>query len=114
MRITRKIEIGLACILNIASKFPTGPITISSIAKEEKISRDYVEQMLLRLRRANLVSSIRGLKGGYVLTKRPKEITIKDVITALEKRVFDMICFVVVDSILINSHQYEVFEEVII
>ncbi len=93
MRITRKIEIGLACILNIASKFPKAPITISSIAKEEKISKDYVEQMLMRFRRANLIESIRGIKGGYKLKKEPRDITIKDVINALEKRVFDIICF---------------------
>ena len=77
MRITRKIEIGLACILNIANKFPEGPIAITSIAKEEKISRDYVEQVLTRLRRANLLRSVRGLHGGYMLARNPKNITIK-------------------------------------
>ena len=93
MRFTRKVELGLACILNIASKFPRGPINIATISKEEKISKDYVEQILNRLKRAGLIESIRGLKGGYILKRRPKDITIKDIITALEKRAFEIVCF---------------------
>ena len=53
---------------------------------------DYVEQILLRLRRAGLVESVRGARGGYFLAKEPQRITIRDIMTASEHQTFEMNC----------------------
>lgn len=91
MRINRQTIYGLACLLSIARK--ESVVTLGEISEEQKISKDYVERLLIRFRKKNLVRSIRGVKGGYVLAKRPKSITLKDVIEAQEEDVLDTICF---------------------
>lgn len=91
MRITRQTIYGLACLLSVARK--ERPVTLGEISKEQEISKDYVERLLMRFKRENLVKSIRGVKGGYILAKNAKSITLKDVIVAQEKDVLDTICF---------------------
>lgn len=59
---------------------------------KEKLPADYVEQILLRLRRAGVVNSTRGAKGGYMLARSPGEITMRDVIHASELETFDLHC----------------------
>jgi Rrf2 family protein len=60
------------------------PSQKKQIAEREDISVDYVEQLLMRLRRAGLVTSFRGAGGGFALARRPEEITVADVIEATE------------------------------
>ncbi len=62
------------------------------IAEQERLPGDYVEQILLRLRRAGLVESVRGAKGGYYLAKDPATITMRDIMTASEHQTFEMNC----------------------
>ena len=62
------------------------------IAEQERLPGDYVEQILLRLRRAGLVESVRGARGGYFLAKEPQRITIRDIMTASEHQTFEMNC----------------------
>lgn len=92
MRITTRGEYGLRCILSIARRAGNGVVSIREIAKDERLPKDYVEQLLLRLRRAGLIESIRGIHGGYRLTKEPIYITVKDVIEALERATFNEVC----------------------
>ena len=92
MRISRGAVYGLGCLLAVA-KAEGKSLTVGEIAREQCLSKDYVEQLLIRLKRKNLVKSIRGLKGGYVLAKKPQQITLKDVIEAEEAKVLDIICF---------------------
>ena len=63
-----------------------------AIAKAEEISPDYVEQILLRLRRAGLVDSVRGARGGYLLARSPEDITVRDVVDASELGTFEVNC----------------------
>lgn len=93
MRITTQGECALVAILNIAKNSQEGPVSVASIARDERKSQDFIEQILLRLRRARLIKSTRGVKGGYVLARVPSKISIKDVIEAAEKEVFQIICF---------------------
>jgi Rrf2 family protein len=62
------------------------------LAEAERLPADYVEQILLRLRRAELVESVRGARGGYFLSRDPASITVRDVMTASEHQTFEMNC----------------------
>ena len=92
MRITTWAEYGLICALNLAKRAGEGPITGREIASTERLPADYVEQILLRLRRAGLVNSTRGARGGYMLAKAPHEISVREVIAASELGTFDLHC----------------------
>jgi Rrf2 family protein len=68
----------------LALSHQKGPITLNHIAKQQGISAKYLEQLLIPLKGAGLVSSIRGARGGYKLTKDPGEITLYDIVKVLE------------------------------
>ena len=92
MRITTWAEYGVICALHLAKRAEKGPVTGRDIAAVEKLPADYVEQILLRLRRADVIKSTRGARGGYMLSRPPEEITIRDVIHASELETFDLHC----------------------
>lgn len=92
MRITTWAEYGLICALHLARKNSEGPVTGREIAESERLPGDYVEQIMLRLRRAEIVRSTRGAKGGYTLARDPKEISVRDVLKASELATFDLHC----------------------
>ena len=92
MRITTWAEYGLICALHLARRAGEGPITGREIASTERLPADYVEQILLRLRRAGLVNSVRGARGGYSLARAPEEVSVRQVIAASELGTFDLHC----------------------
>lgn len=92
MRITTWAEYGVICALHLARRTDDGPVTGRDIATREKLPGDYVEQILLRLRRAGIVASTRGAKGGYALARAADDITVREIITAAELVTFDLHC----------------------
>jgi Rrf2 family protein len=92
VRITTLAEYGVICALHLARRAEEGPITGREIAELERLPVDYVEQILLRLRRAGLVRSTRGARGGYDLARSPNDVSIRDVIEASESTTFDLHC----------------------
>ena len=92
MRITTLAEYGVICALHLAKRAGEGPVTGREIAERERLPGDYVEQILLRLRRAGIVRSTRGARGGYALARRPAEVSVRDVIAASELQTFDLHC----------------------
>lgn len=92
VRITTWAEYGLISALHLARRTGEGPVTGRAIAAGESLPVDYVEQILLRLRRAGIVESTRGARGGYRLARPATEITVKDVVSASELQTFDMHC----------------------
>lgn len=92
MRITTWAEYGLICSLHLARRHGEGPVTGREIASTERLPADYVEQILLRMRRAGIVSSIRGAHGGYVLAADPSDISVRQVVSASEHTTFDLRC----------------------
>lgn len=92
MRITTWAEYGVICALHLARRADEGPVTGREIAAQERLPADYVEQILLRLRRADVIKSVRGARGGYMLAKPSCDITIRDVIHASELETFDLHC----------------------
>lgn len=92
MRITTWGEYGLICALHLARRGTTVPVTGRDIASHEQLPPDYVEQILLRMRRAGIVNSTRGARGGYALARKPEEISVRDVMMASELATFDLHC----------------------
>src|SRR5437879_9209391 len=92
MRVTTWAEYGLIVSLSLAKRAGEGPVAARELAEQERLPHDYVEQILLRLRRAGLVESVRGAKGGYHLARDPQSITVKDVIEASEHVTFEVNC----------------------
>ena len=92
MRITTLAEYGVICALHLARRAADGPVTGRELAELERLPADYVEQILLRLRRAGLVRSTRGARGGYALARDPEQISMRDVIEASETTTFDLHC----------------------
>jgi Rrf2 family protein len=92
VRITTWAEYGLICSLHLAKRTADGPVTGREIAARERLPADYVEQILLRLRRAGIVRSTRGAHGGYSLARSPAEVSVREVISASELATFDLHC----------------------
>lgn len=85
-------------MLDLAIHFGQGPIPLNVIAKRQSISEYYLEQLIASLRRAGLVTSYRGARGGYELAKPPADISIGDIIRTLEGSIAPMECVDDVDS----------------
>jgi len=92
VRITTQAEYGLICALHLARRIDEGPVTGREIAAQERLPGDYVEQIMLKLRRAGIVRSTRGAHGGYTLARLPDEISVHDVISAAEHSTFEVHC----------------------
>ena len=92
MRITTWAEYGLICALHLARRAAEGPVTGRELAALERLPADYVEQILLRLRRAGVVGSMRGAHGGYVLARPAELISVRELIAASEGATFDLHC----------------------
>jgi len=71
-------------MVQLVRQYNNGPVSVGSIAKKEKLSVPYLEQLLNRLKRSGIVKSIRGPRGGYVLAKNPVRISVYDVVKVLE------------------------------
>jgi len=71
-------------MVDIAQHYDEGPIQIGDIAKRQDISVKYLEQLIIPLKKANYVNSVRGPKGGHMLAKPPEEITVGEIVKVLE------------------------------
>ena len=71
-------------MLDMAQHHDAGPVQIGDIAKRQDISVKYLEQLVIPLKKANYVKSVRGPKGGYMLAKPPEEITVGEIVKVLE------------------------------
>ncbi len=94
MRITTWTEYSLIISIHLARRGAAGggPVAAREIAEQERLPGDYVEQILLRLRRAGLVESVRGAKGGYHLARDPAAVSMRDIMTASEHQTFEVNC----------------------
>lgn len=92
MRVTTWAEYGLIVSLNLARRAGERPAPARDVAESEGLPADYIEQILLKLRRAELITSVRGARGGYRLARPAEEITVRDVIEAAEHRTFEVNC----------------------
>lgn len=92
MRITTWAEYGLIVSVHLAKRAGEGPVAARDMAEKERLPADYVEQILLRLRRAGIVESVRGARGGYLLARPAEDVSVKDVLDASEHGTFEVNC----------------------
>ena len=71
-------------MLDLAQNYNEGPVQIGEIAKRQDISVKYLEQLIIPLKKANFIKSLRGPKGGHMLAKSPEKITIGQIVEVLE------------------------------
>jgi Rrf2 family iron-sulfur cluster assembly transcriptional regulator len=85
MRLTTKGRFAVTAMIDLAARQAEGPVTLAGIAERQKISLSYLEQLFGKLRRHNLVSSVRGPGGGYRLAREMDAITVADIIIAVDE-----------------------------
>ena len=85
-------EYGVRLMVELARHYGSGPVSLSEMADHESLPRPYLEQLVVSLRGADLVTSTRGARGGYELAKPPSAIRMSEVVTALEGPIAPMIC----------------------
>ena len=84
MKLSLKSQYGLQAMLSLALHYLSGSVQIASIAKDQNIPIRFLEQLLLILKKKGLLSSQRGINGGYTLAKHPSDITLFEIIETLE------------------------------
>ena len=84
MKLSTKGRYGLRAVIDLALTNENEAVSISSIAARQSLSESYLEQLMGKLRKAGIVKSIRGAQGGYRLGRPPEEISVGDILRALE------------------------------
>jgi len=85
MRLTTKGRFAVTAMVDLAMRQTRGPVTLAAISERQHISLSYLEQLFGKLRRAKLVSSVRGPGGGYNLAQPTPQITVADIVTAVDE-----------------------------
>ena len=85
VELSSRVQYALLALLELASHYPKdSPLTVNEITASQEIPERYLDQILAVLRRASIVQSVRGAKGGYLLAKEPWQITLLEVFLTLE------------------------------
>ncbi len=88
MRVSTRVEYGLIALTDIVLHSEKGrSVSAPDISRRQNISRKYLEQILLHLRQAGFIIAQKGLRGGYVLSRDPDQITLYDVLSALDTNI---------------------------
>lgn len=92
MKLSTRTRYGMRAIIELAESNRKGPLQLKIIAQHQDISAKYLEQLMVVLKSAGFVRSIRGSRGGYVLAKAPNQIKLSDVFHCLEGPVTTVEC----------------------
>jgi Rrf2 family protein len=84
MKLSTRSRYGTRMMVDVAQHCKKGPVRIRDISKRQDISVKYLEQLIIPLKKAEFIKSVRGPKGGYLLAKPPEEITIGEIVRTLE------------------------------
>lgn len=84
MKLSTRSTYGMRAMLALAQHYGQGPIMVKEIAERQNLPATYLEQLMVLLRKAGLVSATRGAHGGYILTRSPMDMTIAEIIEVLE------------------------------
>ena len=85
MRQTTKGRFAVTAMIDLALRQSGGPVTLSGISQRQEISLSYLEQLFGKLRRHDIVESVRGPGGGYNLARRAEDVTVADIIIAVDE-----------------------------
>jgi Rrf2 family transcriptional regulator, cysteine metabolism repressor len=92
MMFSTRSEYGVRVMIQLGRRHGTGPVSLAEVAESEQLPLAYLEQLVARLRKAELVTSTRGAHGGYELARPPEAITMAAVVQALEGTLAPMQC----------------------
>ncbi len=92
MKLSTKGHYGLRAMFELALHYGDDPIPLKMVAERQQLSENYLEQLIAALRKAGLVKSVRGAQGGYILARKPDEITVGDVVRVLEGPIAPLEC----------------------
>lgn len=84
MKFSTKGTYGLRAVVELATRYGEGPVSLAAVATEQGISEAYLEQLMRSLKKAGIVKTARGKSGGYQLTREPLKISVLEVLRALE------------------------------
>ena len=84
MKLSTRSRYGTRMMVDLAQHYDEGPVQMGEISKRQDISVKYLEQIIIPLRKANFIRSFRGPKGGHMLAKSPKDITVGEIVNVLE------------------------------
>jgi len=87
MQLTTKGRYAVTAMLDLASNDSSRPVTLDMISQRQNISLSYLEQLFAKLRKASLVKSIRGPGGGYLLNVNPTDVTLTEIIEAVDENI---------------------------
>ncbi len=87
MQLTTKGRYAVTAMLDLASNDSSRPVTLDMISQRQNISLSYLEQLFTKLRKASLVKSIRGPGGGYLLNVNPIDVTLTEIIEAVDENI---------------------------
>jgi Rrf2 family iron-sulfur cluster assembly transcriptional regulator len=87
MQLTTKGRYAVTAMLDLASNDSSRPVTLDMISQRQNISLSYLEQLFAKLRKASLVKSIRGPGGGYLLNVNPMDVTLTEIIEAVDENI---------------------------
>ena len=93
MQVSTKGKYSVRAVLDIAQHSNGAPVPLAAISQREGISLLFLEQLFQRLRKGNIVRSVRGSHGGYVLARDPSEITIGEIVRLIESPLYTSSCF---------------------
>ena len=85
MRLTTKGRFAVTAMIDLALRQNQGPVTLAGISARQEISLSYLEQLFGKLRRHEIVESVRGPGGGYNLARKAEEVTVADIIIAVDE-----------------------------
>lgn len=105
MKINRSIEYAARLMVSLARRYGQAPANAETLSESENVPVDYINQILLKLRRAGLVDSRRGTAGGYSLSREPGAITLGAVVRAVEGPILEDVCGRYVGGKLDCRHQ---------
>lgn len=92
MKLSTKGRYGLRAFIDIAVHSETEPVSLANVAMRQNISISYLEQLMTKLKKAELIESVRGANGGYILARNAKNISVGEVLRALEGELMPVEC----------------------
>ena len=92
MKLSSKGRYAVMALADLAKFDPSEPVSLRDISLRQGISLDYLEQLFLKLKKNNIVNSVRGIKGGYILSKEASNIKISDIFFAVDEKVKTIGC----------------------
>ena len=85
MRLTTKGRFAVTAMMDLALRGDEGPVALAGVSERQRISLSYLEQLFGKLRRFKLVDSVRGPGGGYNLARPPEDVSVAEIITAVDE-----------------------------